>query len=70
MSETEIDLARAYLEAAAHDPVGALIRSVRDLARARRLLASGAALLDAAAAGRNATGASRLPAPARMTAAG
>ena len=39
MSETEIALARAYLDAAGQDPVGALIRSVRDLARTRRLLA-------------------------------
>lgn len=39
MSETEIDLAKQYLSAAGQDPVAALIRSVRDLARARRLLA-------------------------------
>lgn len=39
MSETEIDLAKRYLSAAGQDPVAALIRSVRDLARAHRLLA-------------------------------
>lgn len=39
MSETEIDLAKHYLSAAGQDPVAALICSVRDLARARRLLA-------------------------------
>ena len=39
MSETEIDLAKQYLSAAGQDPVAALIRSVRDLARANRLLA-------------------------------
>ena len=40
MSETEIALAQAYLSASDQDPVGALIRSVKDLARTRRLLAS------------------------------
>lgn len=35
MSETEIELAKAYLRGAGHDPVAALIRSVMDLARIR-----------------------------------
>lgn len=38
MSETEIALARAYLARSGQDPVAALIRSVKDLARMRRLL--------------------------------
>lgn len=38
MSETEIALARAYLSAAGQDPVAALIRSVKDLARMGRIL--------------------------------
>jgi hypothetical protein len=41
MSEIEIALARAYLSASGQDPVGALIRSVRDLARARDLVSLG-----------------------------
>lgn len=41
MSEVEIALARAYLSAAGQDAVGALIRSVRDLARARELVSVG-----------------------------
>lgn len=41
MSETEIALARAYLETSGHDPVTALIRSVRDLARTRNLISPG-----------------------------
>jgi hypothetical protein len=40
MSEHEISLARAYLTASDQDPVAALIRSVRDLAQTRRMLAS------------------------------
>ncbi|TDR93453.1 hypothetical protein [Enterovirga rhinocerotis] len=39
MSETEIALARAYLSAAEQDPIAALIRSVKDLARMGRVLA-------------------------------
>ena len=39
MSETEIALARAYLSAAEQDPIAALIRSVKDLARMGRILA-------------------------------
>lgn len=39
MSETEIALAQAYLKVSGQDPVSALIRSVRDLARTRRILA-------------------------------
>lgn len=38
MSETEIALASAYLKASGQDPVAALIRSVRDLARVRRMM--------------------------------
>lgn len=45
MSETEIDLARGYLAAAEQDPVAALIRSVKDLARTRRMLAALPALI-------------------------
>ena len=41
MSETEIALARAYLETSGHDPVTALIRSVRDLTRTRNLVSPG-----------------------------
>lgn len=41
MSEMEIALARAYLSAAGQDAVGALIRSVRDLAKARALVSVG-----------------------------
>lgn len=41
MSETEIALARAYLIAAGQDPVAALIRSVKDLARTRDLVSPG-----------------------------
>lgn len=33
MTETEIELTRAYLRLAGHDPIAALIRSVRDLTR-------------------------------------
>ena len=36
MTELEIALARAYLLASDQDPVSALIRSVKDLARLRR----------------------------------
>jgi hypothetical protein len=39
MDSLEISLARAYLAASGQDPVTALIRSVKDLARTRRLLA-------------------------------
>lgn len=35
MTEIEIELTRAYLQLANQDPVAALIRSVRDLARTR-----------------------------------
>jgi hypothetical protein len=41
MSETEIALARAYLIAAGQDPVAALIRSVKDLAKTRELVSPG-----------------------------
>ncbi|MBV9077570.1 MAG: hypothetical protein JO048_08805 [Methylobacteriaceae bacterium] len=41
MSEMEIALARAYLKAADQDPVGALIRSVRDLARTQGYVSAG-----------------------------
>lgn len=47
MSETEIALARAYLTASDQDPVAALIRSVKDLAQTRRMLASLPALIAA-----------------------
>lgn len=40
MSELEISMARAYLTASEQDPVAALIRSVKDLAQTRRMLAS------------------------------
>ena len=40
MSEVEIELARAYLRSSGQDPVAALIRSVRDIARMRRLQAA------------------------------
>lgn len=40
MSEVEISMARAYLTASDQDPVAALIRSVKDLAQTRRMLAS------------------------------
>lgn len=40
MSEVEISLTRAYLDAAGHDPVTALIRSVRDLAIIGQVLAA------------------------------
>lgn len=40
MSEIEISLARAYLTASDQDPISALIRSVKDLAHTRRMLAS------------------------------
>ena len=39
MSTFEIALARAYLEASEQDPITALIRSVRDLAQTRMLIA-------------------------------
>lgn len=39
MDSLEISIARAYLAASGQDPVTALIRSVKDLARTRRLLA-------------------------------
>jgi hypothetical protein len=42
MSIVEIELARGYLARSDQDPVAALIRSVRDLARLRRLLAGAA----------------------------
>jgi hypothetical protein len=42
MDSLEISLARAYLAASGQDPVTALIRSVKDLARTRRLLADAA----------------------------
>lgn len=45
MSETEIALARAYLTACGQDPVAALIRSVKDLAQTRRMLAGLPALI-------------------------
>ena len=38
MTTSEIALAQAYLAASGHDPITALIRSVRDNARMRRLL--------------------------------
>lgn len=40
MSELEISMARAYLRASDQDAVAALIRSVKDLAHSRRMLAS------------------------------
>jgi hypothetical protein len=40
MSEHEITMARAYLNASDQDPVGALIRSIKDLAHARRMLSA------------------------------
>ena len=46
MSETEISMARAYLTASDQDPVAALIRSVKDLAQTRRMLASLPALIE------------------------
>lgn len=42
MSIVEIELARGYLARSDQDPVAALIRSVRDLAKLRRLLAGAA----------------------------
>jgi hypothetical protein len=38
MDALEISLAQAYLAASGQDPVTALIRSVKDLARVRRML--------------------------------
>jgi hypothetical protein len=49
MDTLEISLARAYLAASGQDPVTALIRSVKDLARVRRMLAGAAAAEFAAA---------------------
>jgi len=40
MSELEISMAQAYLRASDQDAVAALIRSVKDLAHTRRMLAS------------------------------
>lgn len=59
MSETEIALAKAYLSASGQDPIAALIRSVRDLARTRRLLATRADLVVDAPARHHGTFASR-----------
>lgn len=40
MTEVEISLARAYLAASGQDPIAALVRSVRDIARLRRSAAA------------------------------
>lgn len=48
MDALEISLARAYLAASGQDPITALIRSVKDLARVRRMM-TGAGVQHAAA---------------------
>ena len=51
MDSLEISLTRAYLAASGQDPITALIRSVKDLARVRRMLTGAAGAEFAAAPG-------------------